>query len=228
MAIIIPGVAVSQASGRVGGIIFSRNRGGLYMRNGSKPTVVTTPYAQNIKALTANFSAQWRNLTEAQREAWKEWATQNPVTNRLGQSRTLSGHQAYVKINVRLAAAGGSSLSMPPLGIAPLGVLPTDVTFTTSPLAISVAFAGGPTPENVAVQVLAYLSDSPGVSYVRNRLALIQTTADEQASPIDITTELTNRFGTPTAGQRLHVGLRTIDLTTGLISTPAYYSGTLA
>lgn len=115
MAIIIPGVAISQASGRVGGTIFSRNRGGAYIRNGSKPSVVTTPYAQTIKAILANFSAQWQDLTAEQREAWTEWATQNPITNRLGQQRTLSGHGAFVQINARLAAAGGASLTDPRL-----------------------------------------------------------------------------------------------------------------
>lgn len=228
MAIIIPGVAISQASGRVGGTIFSRNRGGAYIRNGSKPSVVTTPYAQAVKAILANFSAQWQDLTDAQREAWVEWATQNPITNRLGQQRTLSGHGAFVQINARLASAGGSSLTDPPLGVAPDGVLPSSITYTASPQKVEVAFDGGPTPENVAVQVLAYLSDRPGVNYVRNRLALIQTSADEQASPIDITTELTNRFGTIQTGQKLHVGLRTINLTNGLVSTPAFYSSVLS
>lgn len=227
MAIFIPGVAVSQISGRVGGSIFSRNRGGQYIRNGSKPSVVTTQYAQAIKALTANFSAQWRNLTADQQEAWREWATQNPFTNRLGQQRTLSGHQAYVKLNVRLAAAKGNELTVPPMGVAPEGVLPTGITYTASPQKVEVAFTSSPTDTNVAVQVWAYLSDSTGVAYVKNRLALVMTTPDEATSPINITTALTERFGTIQAGQKLHVGLNAINLTTGLTSTPAYYADVL-
>lgn len=227
MAIFIPGVAVSQVSGRVGGTIFSRNRGGQYMRNGSKPSIVTTPYAQAVKAILANFSAQWRELTAQQQEAWKEWATQNPFTNRLGQSRTLSGHQAFVKLNSRLSSAGGSTITMPPTGVAPEAVIVDTITYTATPEALTVAFAASPTPANVAVQVYAYVSDSTGVSYVKNKLALVYTSTDEAQSPLDILTPVKNRFGTLSSGQKIHIGLRTIDLTSGLVSTPSYGSQTI-
>ncbi len=227
MAIFIPGVAVSQVSGRVGGTVFSRNRGGMYMRNGSKPTVVTTPFAQAIKAILANFSAQWRDLTADQQEAWREWATQNPITNRLGQSRTLSGHQAFVKLNARLNAAGGATITTPPTGVAPDGVIPTGITYTASPEALTVTFSSAPTPADVAVQVYAYVSDSTGVSYVKNRLALVYTSTDEASSPLNILTPVKNRFGTLSTGQKIHIGLRTIDLTSGLCSTPAFTSQTI-
>jgi hypothetical protein len=228
MAIMIPGVAVSQVSGRVGGTIFSRNRGGAYMRNGSKPTAVTTPAAQLIKAMTAQASQAWAVLTEDLREQWREWATQNPVINRLGQSRTLSGHQAFVKLNVRLLYANASLIGSPPVVPAPQPVTPGTITFTDSPLALTVAFSPTPLGTGIAAQCFAYLSNSPGVAYVKNRLALVATGATATATPLDIEAGVVERFGTPQAGQTIHIGLRTIDTATGLVSATFYASDLLS
>jgi len=226
MAIIIPGAMVSQASGRIGGTIFSRNRGGAYVRNGSIPTTVTTPFAQHIKAVTAAQSQAWAGLDAEVQEQWREWATQNPVINRLGQSRTLSGHQAFVQINGRLVYAGFAALVSPPIGEAPAPFVPGTVTFVDDPLGLKVAFTPTPAPDGVAVQCYAFLANSPGVSYVRNRLALVTTSAAAAATPLDIAADVVDRFGTPQAGQTLHIGLRALDTTTGLVST-VFYSSTL-
>lgn len=226
MAIIIPGAMVSQASGRIGGTIFSRNRGGAYVRNGSIPTTVTTPFAQLIKSVTAAQSQAWAGLTAAVQEQWREWATQNPVINRLGQSRTLSGHQAFVQINGRLVYAGFSALVSPPIGEAPAPFVPGTVTFVDAPLSLKVAFTPTPAPTGIAVQCYAFLANSPGVSYVRNRLALVTTSTAAAATPLDITLDVVDRFGTPQAGQTLHIGLRALDSTTGLVSS-VFYASTL-
>jgi hypothetical protein len=219
MAIIIPGVAISQASGRVGGTIFSRNRGGAYIRNGSIPSTVTTPAAEAIKAITAARSQAWAGLDLEIREQWREWAAQNPVINRLGQSRTLSGHQAYVQLNARLVYGGFAAIESPPVGAAPAPFLPGAITYTDAPYALTVAYTPTPAPAGVAVQCFAYLANSPGVAYVRNRLALVVTSAAAAATPLNIAPEVEDRFGTPQPGQTLHIGLRALDTTTGLVSS---------
>lgn len=224
MAIIIPGVAVSQVSGRVGGTIFSRNRGGAYMRNGSIPTTVTTPFAQSIKAITAAQSQAWAGLADALKEQWVEWAAQNPVINRLGQSRTLSGHQAFVQINARLVYGGFAALDSPPIGAAPAPFVPGAITAEAGPSVATVAYNPTPAPTGVAVQCFAYLANSPGMRYVKNRLALVTTSAAAAATPLDIADNVESRFGTLQAGQTLHIALRALDSTSGLVSGVFYAS----
>lgn len=224
MAIIIPGVAVSQVSGRVGGTIFSRNRGGAYMRNGSIPTTVTTLFAQTVKAITASQSQAWAGLSDALKEQWVEWAAQNPVINRLGQSRTLSGHQAFVQINARLRCSGFSAITSPPVGAAPAPFVPDTITAKAGPSVATVAYTPTPAPTGVAVQCFAYLANSPGVRYVKNRLALVTASAAAAASPLDIADDVEERFGTLQAGQTLHIALRALDSTTGLVSGVFYRS----
>lgn len=224
MAIMIPGVAVSQVSGRVGGTIFSRNRGGAYLRNGSIPATVTTPAAQSIKSITAAMSQAWAILDEEVREQWREWATQNPVINRLGQSRTLSGHQAFVQINARLVYAGFNVTPSPVLTASPAPFTPGAVVFTANTSTLTVAYTPTPAPAGTAVQVYAYLANSAGVAYVKNRLALVLTTAAAAATPADIWDAVEARFGTPQEGQTLHLGLRALDSTSGAVSSIFYAS----
>ena len=81
-----------------------------------------------------------------------------------------------------------------------------------------IAYTPTPAPADVAVQIYAYLANSPGVSYVKNRLALVYTSAAAAASPANIWSDLENRFGTPQVGQVLHFALRALDSKTGLVS----------
>jgi len=50
MAIFNPGPLVGQVSGRVGGTVFSHNRGGAYIRNGSIPYAVYSQKALQAKS----------------------------------------------------------------------------------------------------------------------------------------------------------------------------------
>ena len=68
------------------------------------------------------------------------------------------------------------------------------------------------------------MANSPGVSYVRNRLALVTTSATAAVTPLNIAEDVEDRFGTPRAGQTLHLGLRALDLSTGLVSSVFYAS----
>jgi hypothetical protein len=224
MAIMIPGVAVSQVSGRVGGTVFSRNKGGQYIKNGSKPIIVTSDAAQLIKAIVASTSRAWADLTTDGRNAWALWAGENPVINRLGQSRTLSGHQAFVQLNSRLIYAGFTALTLPPIGAAPPAAIASITSVDISDTEAEIAFTPTPLATGHALQVLAYPAPTAGIKNVKNRLALVYTGATATTSPVDIYTDLVARFGTLQVGQVLHVGVRVLDSTTGLNSVPTYAS----
>lgn len=225
MALMIPGPVVSQLSGRIGGTIFSRNKGGAYIRNGSKPIIVTTEAAQTIKAIVAANSRAWADLTEVVRAAWKTWAGENPVINRLGQARTLSGHQAFVQLNSRLLYAGQTPLTNPPMGAAPPPALTSITSLDISDTEAEIGFTPTPLAATHALQISAYPAPSEGIANVKNRLALVYTGAAATTSPVDVFADVETRFGTLQAGQVLHIAARVLDFSTGLISTPFYTQG---
>ena len=218
MAKIKLGPVVAQASGSVAGTVFSRNRGGTYMRTRAIPTDPNTVDQQNVRAILATQSQGWADRTAAERAAWENWATQNPVTDVLGAAIVLSGHQAYVRLNSRLDFLDQTLLTAPPIINAPLaldtvvqdgdiGLGDVNLTFTATPLA-----AG------VVLWIQAAVVNSPGITYIRNLLRFVGSSAAAQASPFDDQTLIEAKFGTLIVGQTLHARVSTFDVATGLLS----------
>lgn len=105
---------VSTASGSIGGMTASRNRGGQYFRSRAIPVNPnTTAQIAARNALTAS-SIIWGTLTDAQRTAWNLYASNVPTTNKLGDSIFLSGQQWFVAMNTLRQRAGQSLVTAAP------------------------------------------------------------------------------------------------------------------
>lgn len=220
MAIITPGPTVAAISGSIGGTVYSRNRGGAYIRNRAIPVDPNTSFQINVRAILAAQSQNWADLTDAQRAAFENWALQNLVTNALGNQIRLSGHQAFVQLNSRLALGGFATLTAPPILNAPLGLTSIALTADVGLGAVEVAFALTPLAAGISLWVLAAVVNSPGISYVRNLFKQVQITGGGIVSPQDIQVDVEARFGALIVGQTLHVKVSTFQATTGLMSVP--------
>ncbi len=120
MATIKLGAALADIRGKVGGAIFSRNKGGAYMKAFTQPTNPRTNAQQERRALFGTLMSQWRNLSQAQRNSFINNAPNYPQTNKVGEVSILSGSQLYVKANMTLLGAGLSQINfLPP---APVGL----------------------------------------------------------------------------------------------------------
>jgi len=97
----------AQASGSIGGITYSHNKGGMYARARAVPTNPNTSYQQVVRSLMSLLSTRWLNtLTAAQRAAWTLYGDSVPVVNRLGEQIYLSGLNHFVRSNIPRAQAG--------------------------------------------------------------------------------------------------------------------------
>ncbi len=100
---------LTEASGSVGGLTFSHNRGGLYTRARSIPTDPATALQAAIRASMAALSARWRGtLTAAQRAAWDAYALATPLLDTLGEPRNVGGIGMYQRGNVLIIQSGVS------------------------------------------------------------------------------------------------------------------------
>lgn len=116
MALIKTGSIVTQISGKVGGQSFGHGRGGSYLKNiGSYITNRSSPVLAS-RSVFASVSGYWRSLTTAQKTAWKESALLHPYTNRVAQTKYLSGFNYFMQVNVPLVTAGQDILEDPPGG----------------------------------------------------------------------------------------------------------------
>lgn len=81
----------------MGGTTFSRNRGGMYTRSRAVPTNPNTVRQQAQRSLFSAAVVAWSTLlTDQQRAAWNTYGENVPVTDRLGQTKNLSGQQWFI------------------------------------------------------------------------------------------------------------------------------------
>ncbi len=220
MAKYTPGPMSASTSGSIGGTTFSRNRGGQYIRRRAIPTNPDSIPQQTVRAILSEQSQAWADRTDAERDAWKNWAIQNPITDVLGQQITLTGHQAFIKLNSRLDLTNDTELTAPPIINAPAGLLTLALTADIGVGTTEITFTTTPTAAGVKLWLTAALVNSAGISYVRNLRRFIVATTAALASPFDYQADLELVLGTMIVGQTVHVSVRTFDTATGLISLP--------
>ena len=213
------GVMVGGASGALGSTVFSRNRYGTYVRLWAKPTLSTTAYAQAAKNTLAAMSQRWAGLTAIQKLAWETWAQENPVVDRLGDKRVLTGHTAQVQINARLDKIGASLLDLPPVGDPPDSLTSFSFAWTIgAPDTCILTFAATPLPANTHLWVYGCKSGSTGRTYVENWMRQFYISPAAQATGVDIYSEFEARFGDVQAGETVFLRAFVIDDLTGLLS----------
>ena len=98
---------ITSASGSVGGITASRNKGGMYFRARAIPTDPASEFQVVVRNAQAQIAARWNDvLTQIQRDAWQVYADNVTLPNPLGDQRNISGIAMYSRSNViRLQAS---------------------------------------------------------------------------------------------------------------------------
>src|SRR3972149_189454 len=119
MAKVLDPLRSAEARGKVGGLIYNTSRGAKYVKTFTSPVQRRSAAQLLIRSLMANTSRAWQAATPAQRTAWQNWANAHPVQDWTGNSRTLSGFNAYCKLNTTLALLGSAENDAPPSGAGP-------------------------------------------------------------------------------------------------------------
>jgi hypothetical protein len=112
---------LTQASGSVGGVTYTRAKGGLVMRARAVPTDPNTGRQGAARAALTGAVTSWlEDLTTGVRANWNLYAANVPTTNRLGDQIFLSGQNMYVRaqtikdqLNTRLGLSNTAGLNAP-------------------------------------------------------------------------------------------------------------------
>lgn len=131
---------VTQASGSVGGLTASHNRGGLYFRARAVPVNGNTIYQQAVRNYIKTCAAAWsQTLTQPQRDAWTAYAAAVPYVDSLGEPRFIPPLAMYCACNVPRLQAGLTRVDAGPVVLV-MAVM-TQPTYTiTAPSTGSLAF----------------------------------------------------------------------------------------
>lgn len=104
---------VADVRGKVGGNVFSRNASGGYVRTYVSPVNPSTIPQQFVRAIFAVLTAGWRALTSANRTAWFEATPFYPYQDKLGETKTYTAQQLYMKLNQNLRTVGLPPIDVP-------------------------------------------------------------------------------------------------------------------
>lgn len=219
MANIKFGQMISEARGKLNGMVFSRNAAGSFIRAKVSPTQPRTARQQQVRQRLAAASAAWRGLTDEQREAWKSAALTAAKTNVFGDGRPLTGHQFFVRLARLAQELGVTILTDPPAIRAADAPESLTLTATASPAALSLAFSPSPLGTGVHLVVEATDTISPGISNATGKFRQIFVSAAAATSPLNLLTAWQNKFGSLTAGLKVFVRVYAVDETV-LIPSP--------
>ena len=99
MAIVRLGPVVAAISGSIGATTFAHTKGGTIARGKLRQKAFRAPQHLVIRNIYSHLRLAWKDLTQAQRQAWTVVALQLPRANRLGQRTVLSGYQLFMRTN---------------------------------------------------------------------------------------------------------------------------------
>lgn len=105
-----------QRSGKQGGIVWSHNRGGPYVRNRAIPTNPGTARQLAVRNAVRSIAIAWDLiLTQVQRDAWNLYAANVAWTNRLGESTSLTGLNHFIRTNTAPVVSGIARIDAAPV-----------------------------------------------------------------------------------------------------------------
>ena len=116
-------IGITNISGKSGGSVFAHNKNGNYVRRLGIPTQPQTAKQTMVRNLFGVISRMWGTLTQAQRDAWKTWGAENPKTDQFGDSRPLTGRQAFISANSNLQSVSLGTLSEPIFSLIPFPII---------------------------------------------------------------------------------------------------------
>jgi len=203
-------------SGKLGTTVSFKNRYGQVERTHVIPVNRSTASQQRARSDFGRFSAHWRKLAEAQRQAWIRAGRQLPSRPRLGQSGPLTGCAYFIKVNGNLASIGLPMVVTPPerptFSRNPVGAL--DITNIAGEVALKLSVAGTPAHHII---VFGAAPCSAGVSYVDHFTVLGVLPAPE-AGFSDITALYVAKYGVPRVESRIVI--RTVQQINGWRDLP--------
>jgi len=204
---------VTAGSGSIRGCTFSRNRSGAYIRGRVIPVNPTSAQQNIVRAALATLVARWTGtLTVAQRTAWDTWAFNTPQTDALGQSITITGQNAYIKMNAPRIQVGLSIIDTAPVVFAGAVLTPPAIVSATAATdVLSISFTNTALWATlVGGSLLVYVSrpQNPSVLFFKGPyrfMGRINGAATPPTSPLPITSTFPFEVG-----QRVHAFFRAV------------------
>lgn len=225
MAKIKFGMVVTDARGKLGGQVFSKNRSGAYVRTKVTPVNPATAAQTSVRSSFGAISQAWSALTEAQRigfnDAVQNWAT----TDIFGDLKNPTGKNLFLRLNQQLVQSGQAQITDAPAKKEMVEGIITSVAVLTVSVEIE--------PDNIYsgadanVMVFATPKLTAGTTFVKNKLRLIHTSLASTLDPTNVWDDYVTKFGLPVVGDNIYFGFKYV-LDNGQASPMQVLKGTIS
>lgn len=212
MAKIKFGMMMTDARGKLGGQVFSKNRSGAYVRTKVTPVNPRTADQQSNRSLLGSLSANWSGLSDAQRSAWNGAVDSFQKTNVFGDLTKPTGKNLFTSLNkVLLQAFPSSAMLLLPRAKVDFPVfLLSSATYNPVTGAFRIQL-GGDVAVGATYHVRATGATSVGTTYVTNLLrGLGRAFTSTTGNVLTITPEYLAKFGLVSAGNSISVEVRQV------------------
>ena len=200
------GMMMTDARGKLGGQVFSKNRAGSFVRTKVTPANPNTQAQSQARALFSAISQQWSSLTQQVRDSFdaavQDWAR----TDIFGDLRNPTGKNLFQRLNNQAQAAG-----LPPVVTLPAKLEMPDAIVSSADISVSgesIDLQGVDTSATTQIVVFATGALSAGTKSAKNRLRQIYASAGNTFTDTDVWTAYVDKYGAPEVGQNIQIGVK--------------------
>ena len=145
---------LTQASGSVGGLTYTRTPSGMVIRARSMPVNPSTNRQQIIRGAVSTLATYWvETMSDSERQGWIDYAANVTRRNKLGDQIHISGLNEFIRSNsIRLQTGNAMVVDAPTIydtGAPMEGGVITQAE--TTPFAVTLTWTGAADPSTTAV-----------------------------------------------------------------------------
>lgn len=212
------GIGIVDGRGKLNGSVMSKNRNGAYVRTKVTPVNPQTTFQLQARNRLTSLSQAWRNLTQAQRDAFDGAVGDFAKTDIFGDLHNPTGKNLFTRLNINLQNVGVAPITSPP-SPAGGGAVAAGVLTVENDGAASIAYTQA--EDGYKIQVWATPGVSAGKKFVKQQYRLLTSFDGAAASPFDAGAAYLARFGAPATGTRVSFRLVSVNEVTGEVGTPS-------
>lgn len=202
------GMFMTDARGKVGGHVFSKNRSGAYVRTKVTPSNARTSRQTFIRSLLASLSASWSGITASARNGFNEAVADWATSDIFGDSRNPTGKTLFTKLNMNLGNTGQTLIFAAPEKVTVPEFGETTAEFSLAAALLSIT-SENEVPGNT-VQVSATPPLSQGTSFYKGKFRQIGFYLSNGQDGLASYAQYVAKYGVPNVGDNIAFELKRV------------------
>ena len=212
------GFTLTEASGKLGGTVYTKNRWGSISKTKVTPANPQSARQSFVRNNQLIVTRAWSNLSDSQRSLWILESANHPQKDRFGHTHYLSGFGLFTKCNMNRLCFSESMLSAPgPFFQFPAWEVVSITAYSLNPSIY--LFLKPSIPSGFAIVIYASFQLSAGITYCKGQYRLIGYLAHGQTFPVNLYSLYTAVFPDALyAGKRIFFKIALLNIASGFIS----------